>query len=860
MKVKTKTILVLSAMLFIITAAMSMTSMGVLASPSDNFGNVDVEVSEAGGREKWFDAKWHNRLFLKVMVKDAVPRRGRIIKYKIDLEDVVDLDPNSIRLIFNLTEIPFDYDSINGIITFVLDYVTDSTDILQYTLYYDTISNGLKPVPEYHPEWAMDLVEGYNNGSLEQSLSDERSSFYAENNISEVSGIYYYGDYKVYEVGGNYYYENGTEVNGNILVEDIFGNGYYMIDIAGTTYEVTFDNSTGTWIYLENSTAIDTVVIVSNLYTVNDLEIHYNSSTVPPQWEYVNLTSGEMIGYAYLDNATNISYFYELNESSGTFYLSMYHDANNEVLTVYVLNTSSYVAIPLSTESQDFYLGGQLYDDMVNAISFSDGLSVTDFNVGNVEATVTSQAPFDYNGANYTETLTTSAYLGSPNILISGENDVPAGTGSGAFEFGSVLINFNGTIVAWNGTDYEVIPLFSDEWHLWSQIKVFELGIYPYLQAYYSYEEIYGPRLQNIMEQYEIILGNYTFDFGDFDYDIDGVDLTGIYDTGKDPLAFDEYSLDVIPILMKGNHFAIHDKVNGETIAMKLNGPSPYTNLLVELWRETMNDVINGTPVNVSMNYYLNLSFNYIDWWANQGTGALQEAVDFVEGERFEALLTYFESTDPETVLGTLQTTYEDANLTELYNEGAIPVNVTIHSPTPGTDVDEGSDLLINITVAGETLAEVQYKINVDGILMDFEEWNAIMIGTGNNEHMGRRMSAVRKMEQINSATLYILAYDTNGTVVMAQTPFIVNGSLVDEWTWTITIGSVGFIMSLLGLAVARHNKTMKKKKGTLKTSSAKGKGRSTKGITTGSVKGKKVPKAKIDPSKCDPKTGKCDI
>lgn len=137
-------------------------------------------VHESDSGDAWFDSRWHYRLFVTVHAGDH-DRNDYPVDMPVNFSGWIGIneaiDANSIRVLFNGTEIPSQYEpSTNktGNVIFVINGSTVVGENKTFTVYFDTESNGLKPIPDYEdPDYVQNYKELMNLGkSLGSSPSN----------------------------------------------------------------------------------------------------------------------------------------------------------------------------------------------------------------------------------------------------------------------------------------------------------------------------------------------------------------------------------------------------------------------------------------------------------------------------------------------------------------------------------------------------------------------------------------------------------------------------------------------------------------------------------------------------------------
>jgi hypothetical protein len=113
----------------------------------------DIQASAA--REPWFDARWHHRMYLSVNAGDHERKNYPVdtfVNFSSWIGPTSVIDDNSIRVLDEGVEIPSQYNSITtktGQVIFVAAGIMVPHEIRNFTVYFDTEANGLKPVPNY---------------------------------------------------------------------------------------------------------------------------------------------------------------------------------------------------------------------------------------------------------------------------------------------------------------------------------------------------------------------------------------------------------------------------------------------------------------------------------------------------------------------------------------------------------------------------------------------------------------------------------------------------------------------------------------------------------------------------------------
>jgi hypothetical protein len=964
-------------MMFAVMFLFSVASSIATGSESISVVTSDVEASKDGDREKWWDVNWHYRLFITVNSTGHDRRKGDSIEYKLGLDNVTDLDNNSIRLFHGGIEIPSEYDESTDTLVWTLDGTIRSGNSRRYTVYYDTSTNGLKMFPDYGIDWftnttdsIMDMWQGYNE-SYQAYLDGYQ--------IKNVSGAYVLRGEPVYESNGNWYYSNGTEANYYIVGDGEFywyndqeiyaddqGNWYYKngsmltlglyfnegrytyqapgwglieaYNIDGAWYadniaengrynlitidpvtnyyttllfsiftetgfyyttiyqdyytkmwyyvnnsvvegyydpvtrdfyydgnrvfeqspdewayyngdgdlvsfassasdmyfykdQMVFKNATGYWVYMNGTDVVGSIYENNGswyLYVKDDLEVVYLDNktlihdgefiyynTVEGKWYYSNGTEYtgsiddtqnvyiydgntvyEINGTWYYDNGTTmVGYVYD---EGGKYYV--YHDGilayfYEDPITgiVYYWNGTEYHQYgPFGQDGldgQDFYLGSSFTNELLDAVMVGNNLWIDDYKIGNVKAVLSGKADVTDGGTTHEESSSVIMYRGSNQFTVKLMNNAPEQKSA----WGSIIFNLNGSIKS-GGSSYtpDNYTIFLD------QIKDdFGFDIQTWIESAINDVNI---DLSGA-NRYIVLAEDSLINIDSIDWATQGVVVAdSTFNHWNSKSYGPGESLTIAPILLNTRYLGVYDIVDQTGVALGFDKTTPFSNMLLEVIKE----VDNG-----GVNYLLNASLNYVDWWYNNyGEAGLENLLHAWNDGNIEVVWTYLNSDiDPIEALENIVFIHGSMTTEELNRDPSIPIDVILHSPVPGQVVTEASDLIINVTVTGETLSHAKYYLDVDGVMMDFNKWNEIIIGNGNTKHVGRRMSAVRRIQGINRATINIIAYDTNGLVTLASADIIVDGKIVDEVIWTITIGSIGAILALLGLASISNKK-----------------------------------------------------
>jgi hypothetical protein len=156
-----------------LSTGMFLALITILIIPSATSANGFGIISDSAAREDWWDNRWHYRLFITVDAGDQTRR-----DYPVDLfinftgwirsSDVIDY--NSLRVLDSGVEIPSQYDpSTNktGTLIFVVVGLLDAGENKTFTAYFDTVANGLKPVPDYgDPDYVLNYKQLLEEGKL----------------------------------------------------------------------------------------------------------------------------------------------------------------------------------------------------------------------------------------------------------------------------------------------------------------------------------------------------------------------------------------------------------------------------------------------------------------------------------------------------------------------------------------------------------------------------------------------------------------------------------------------------------------------------------------------------------------------
>lgn len=821
------------AFLLALTLNMAVSTIGMCMADNSIGDSGTIQPSQIDEiREPWFDSRWHYRMLINVSSDAQAPlKKGRVVEYTLNLSSVSNLDDNSIRVVYGGVEIPSQYDPAIDNVTFVIEQTIGLGQIVPYTVYYDTIPNGLKPVTDYGSDWiegAINTVESYDEDTIVQEETDE---FLAANNMGETTDGYYYHDQVVYEgVDGNYYYENGTQVVGAVIEGELTGTYYYIgddgtlyevqrlgdqwnftdgsglivdadtlneiyviYDVDGSTYEVQRDAVTDVYTYLVNGSVANVADfdVAAKVYIMDNETVFFDP--VVGTWNYTDGGVLEMwaiydpLATITWDSVTHTGLFVIYNSTS--FAVALYDNATRE-MWVWDDSLGAYRQGTIyEVRGQTIYDGSEFQTESIDALSVTESMSVDSYDIGAVKATSSMSGSYVYDdGVNpsksFREWILSKVYRKSPDVLINFNSDA---TGIKVNPTGKVFVNLGGVI----DLGGDVIGL--DEFGAWLEGELLDLGIKDsdIMDLYDDVRQDYN-EIASSTNRIAVLTSDISFNVNDLDFINDSrvVNMTGKsnHNLVNQFLGDGAISIKVIPIILSSEYVALYDLITHQGIGIKFDGATNMINMLVEVWEvTTAEDIYN----------YVTIGFNYLGWDFDAALNAyksIEEYAGYVDG-CFDAIISYLSTIDPSAILDALFKVYETTDPSELYREGAIPINIIVHSPVPGQQVDEASDLVINITVAGETLDYAQYYLDVDGVLMSFDSWNDIILGNGNTKHVGKRMSAVRRIQGIDRATINIVAYDTSGVGILAQADIIVNGQIVDELVWTITIISGGFTL-----------------------------------------------------------------
>jgi hypothetical protein len=140
-----------------------------IASALQCHGVAGSPMQASAPREAWWDARWHYRAFVTVNATGH-DRNNYPVELPVNFAGHLNgkLDNNSIRLVFEGVEMVSQYNPGNrtgGLLIFVTNATSGS--LMNFTVYYDTEENGLKPVTDYgDPDYVTDYKDLIEKGKL----------------------------------------------------------------------------------------------------------------------------------------------------------------------------------------------------------------------------------------------------------------------------------------------------------------------------------------------------------------------------------------------------------------------------------------------------------------------------------------------------------------------------------------------------------------------------------------------------------------------------------------------------------------------------------------------------------------------
>ncbi len=676
-------------------------------------------------RERWWDERWHYRMSITVD-PNANPRRwGNIVEFDAELSSITNLDFNSIRAVKDGEEVPCAYDSVSDTIKLLVDETMLVGETIDYTIYYDLTTNGIKPY-QNPLAWVNDYLERYN---------------------------------------------------------ELVGTEYTQSEI-----EQEFEQARDDFI-LENSITYDTV---TNIYQYQGYTVQWNP--IDERWEFLD---GTIVQF----------YFIEVDDGMGGFYIK-YHDGTSLVNfawkkydgTWWYWNVQTSQYITWEYIGQSIFMGATLEDTLLGALQAGDADLGPDGAIAldNVEYTDDAWATF-YDGSQWvTEDILVTIERGVPEIKaqLTTEQTVDLSA------WGSAMFNLNGSIQL---NDTFLTHLNYDEW-LETEFGWIDdmTPVGGYLQ---EIEEEYNTTFDEIRDSAEriaIVTEEPAFNIADFDFDVDGIDMLGVYDTGN----LNTVSLTVVPKLINSKYFGMFDIITKKGFGIVFNEQGMYTNILIEAWKEVLDDA--------SINYYLNVSFNYLDWWYTPIQDD-PEILDLIstyglhlsdDGE-FGFALTYLADIDPQvTLLDILGKIDGDATIPDeivLLGEEDPSIPIEIGTIIVPSRVTVGQEFEIIVGVKGETIDYGIFREDPSSLNNFFHMVEDFFIINAPQAHYGKRFYGTYICETIGTRTMRVLIFDTNGSYFEKTVTIRVQESAPVIFTWIASI--IGGIFGFIGIAV-KSNKT----------------------------------------------------
>lgn len=640
--------------------------------------------------------------------------------------------------------------------------------------------------------------EFYYNGNYIYQEADGDWVFDTEEGTigfaSEINDIYFYQDQQIYlDDGGTpedptddmwLYMQDGTEVLGYAYEDQATGEWVVYVGkileelnlIDGTLwYEdefIVYNEVTGKWEFLNGAEVLGVVDPMNKVYMMGDDIVYYNNAE--SKWYYEDGT-GVRGTMTYDPLTETYTFFYNGIERA-------IYEADG---IVYYWNGEEWHEYgPVEINDIDFYVGGQWYSSCPEETVVD--IIASEPSIRTIESTSAWELIIDTASGTYTKEITNTIWRDVPDIDVSMSSNSP-------FSYtahGSSIFNLNASITI-GEVEYNAMNISEYIDDVIADFNSLGIDIGGDVQG-----ALDGGDIESAfsMGSSVVLLSECDpIDVQDLDWDNDAYDMSGIYSTGKTYEAGEK--LEVIPILIQSRYIGVYDVVEQSGYALATTDDILVNNILVEAWKETLLDDVYY--------YYVNVSFNAVRWWYTAPEGVSSHIVFPDEFTLKEIFLDGSGDADPETTIIDALGDIPDVIVTKECDEQSVPISIgTIIIPLK---VKPDTNCPITVGISGETIASVQYKINDDPTLYDFDSVEPFYINNVEISHEGLRASVVEQFTTTGSVKITVVATDSNLSVHTKSVTITVSQRASVIFTWIAVI--MASVTGILGFAVISNKK-----------------------------------------------------
>jgi hypothetical protein len=453
---------------------------------------------------------------------------------------------------------------------------------------------------------------------------------------------------------------------------------------------------------------------------------------------------------------------------------------------------------PFDYKGESIFISNSFKSMLPGTLALIDAWSAegTDDKFGTIKSIVSGHAEIQKDAGSYIETASITAYRNSPDYAVdfsSTEPDFLNAWGSSLFNLdGAVYLDSN---VLTHETIGAYVQTLCDNLRFIASMSdtMFSTSVDSFLGESASWTDDQWLDFVHSSDRFTIISENMAVDVDALDFATDPrvVDMTGIYDTGNAGS-----TIKVIPMLLDTRYLGIYDMASLSGWGLASTAAMPLNHFLVEVWQEVKTDL--------TVNYYVNASFNYIDWWYTAEPGA---PLHVTMPNNFDLHLSYLdESVDPETIMLDSIRAIPDVLITESAADTAIvpSIGIIIYP----VKVQVGDEANFTVGIVGETIGKIKYRIDSDPTEHDFQVTYDFFINNVPQPHWGKRASTNVIFAATGTHTFTVVVYDTKNSVTavdVKSASISVTVRTADIYAWVAAI--IVTIFGMFGIAVVKNKR-----------------------------------------------------
>ena len=616
---------------------------------------------------------------------------------------------------------------------------------------------------------------------------------------------------------GGWIYEVNDTVTGYVYKDSVTGD--YMVHYLPTSItavtvdqdsfyvegaQIVYDSIDARWEYAVNESAVPELAGALHVASYKNRLIYAKLVSVDCPFTPEVDPQDEIVWY-YLDSGEVAGVMYEFHDVDGSEIYTIVEGIDTRAIywkdgTVYMWSGTEWLQYgPFDYQGQSVYLGGS-FKSMLPNIQYLDAWSDkgTDNQWGTVKTAVTGHASLALDGTPFVETASFTTYRNDPDYSIgfsSTHPDLSAAWGSALFGLDGALVVDGNVLTHENIASY--VNTLTDTLMAMIQTAdgVLSTRIAQFLQTSAGWTGDQWMNFAHGSGRFLIVTENTAYNMDDLNWAADGVDMSGIYQTGN---AYDE--LLVIPTFLNTRYIGIFDLMKATGWGISTTAEAMLNNFLVETWQETIGSTVN---------YYANISLNYVKWWYTAMPG---EEIHAKLPTNLRLNLVYLDkSVDPGTALKDSIRAIPDVIVAASAADPSIPIEIGVIILPLKAEV--GDPVNVTVGIIGETIGAIKFR--VDSVPTEFNwdvQYDFFIINVP-YPHWGQRVSTIVAYPTVATHKITVVVYDTKSAVAPAATKTAtidIKTRASDIYAWVAAI--IATLFGMFGIALVKNKKVSRGK------------------------------------------------